>query len=99
MVANEQASVYVSGQDDPGKRRVFDHPHLRVTAASPEHIFAMKALAARERDFEDLRTLASLAGVSAIEDVLRLVDEFYPDEVISERALGHLRELFEPRRK
>jgi hypothetical protein len=23
---NEQASVYVSGQDDPGKRRVFDHP-------------------------------------------------------------------------
>jgi hypothetical protein len=31
---NEQASVYVSGQDDPGKRRVFDHPGLRVTAAS-----------------------------------------------------------------
>lgn len=23
---NEQASVYISGKDDPGKRRVFDHP-------------------------------------------------------------------------
>jgi hypothetical protein len=23
---NEQASVYVSGKNDPGKRRVFDHP-------------------------------------------------------------------------
>jgi hypothetical protein len=44
---NEQASVYVSGKDDPGRRRVFDHPELRVMAASPEHIFAMKALAAR----------------------------------------------------
>ena len=22
---NEQASVYISGKDDPGKRRVFDH--------------------------------------------------------------------------
>lgn len=44
---NEQASVYISGKDDPGRRRVFDHPGLRVTAASPRHIFAMKALAAR----------------------------------------------------
>jgi len=44
---NEQATVYISGKDDPGKRRVFDHPGLRVMAASPEHVFAMKALAAR----------------------------------------------------
>ena len=43
---NEQASVYISGKDDLGKRRVFDHPGLRVMAASPQHIFAMKALAA-----------------------------------------------------
>jgi hypothetical protein len=35
--------------DDLGKRRVFDHPGLRVMAASPDHIFAMKALAARTR--------------------------------------------------
>ena len=40
---NEQATVYISGKDDPGKRRVFDHPGLRVMAASPEHVFAMKA--------------------------------------------------------
>jgi hypothetical protein len=52
---NGQASVYISGKDDPGKRRVFDHPGLRVTAASPRHIFAMKALAARTRDVDDLR--------------------------------------------
>jgi hypothetical protein len=59
---NEQASVYVSGKEDPGKRRVFDHPGLRVMAASPHHIFAMKALAARTRDVDDLRRLAELAG-------------------------------------
>jgi hypothetical protein len=28
---NEQATAYTSGKDDPGKRRVFDHPGLRVT--------------------------------------------------------------------
>jgi hypothetical protein len=29
---NEQASIYISGKDDPSKRRVFDHPGLRYFA-------------------------------------------------------------------
>ena len=91
---NEQASVYVSGKEDPGRRRVFDHPGLRVMAASPEHIFAMKALAARARDVDDLRTLAALAGVATVDDAVRLCEDFYPDEAISPRAMGVLRELF-----
>jgi predicted nucleotidyltransferase len=91
---NEQASVYVSGKDDPGKRRVFDHPGLRVMAASPQHIFAMKALAARTRDVDDLRSLAALAGVSSVDDALRLCRDFYPEEAVSGRAQGVLQELF-----
>ncbi len=91
---NEQASVYVSGKDDPGRRRVFDHPGLRVMAASPEHIFAMKALAARARDVDDLRILAALAKVATVDDAIRLCGDFYPDEVISPRAMGVIRELF-----
>jgi predicted nucleotidyltransferase len=91
---NEQASVYVSGKDDPGRRRVFDHPGLRVMAASPEHIFAMKALAARARDVDDLRTLAALAKVATVDDAVRLCSDFYPDEAISPRAMGVIRELF-----
>lgn len=91
---NEQASVYVSGKDDPGRRRVFDHPGLRVMAASPEHIFAMKALAARTRDVDDLRTLAALAKVTTVDDAVRLCSDFYPDESISPRAMGVIRELF-----
>lgn len=63
---NEQATVYISGKDDPGKRRVFDHPGLRVMAASPEHVFAMKALAARTRDIDDLRLLAGMAGCAPL---------------------------------
>ncbi|MEU4554352.1 hypothetical protein [Micromonospora violae] len=91
---NEQASVYVSGKDDPGKRRVFDHPGLRVMAASPEHIFAMKALAARTRDVDDLRALAALAKVTTVDDAIRLCSDFFPDEAISPRAMGVIRELF-----
>jgi hypothetical protein len=62
--------------------------------ASPEHIFAMKALAARVRDLDDLRTLAVLAGVASADDAARPCSEFYPDEEISPRARRVLEELF-----
>jgi hypothetical protein len=45
---NEQASSYVAPGGDPSASRVFDHPGLRVFAASPEHLLAMKALAAAD---------------------------------------------------
>jgi predicted nucleotidyltransferase len=91
---NEQASVYVSGKDDPGKRRVFDHPGLRVMAASPDHLFAMKALAGRTRDIDDLRSLATLIGIETVEAALEVCSDFFPGETIPPRALGVLSELF-----
>ncbi len=91
---NEQASVYISGKDDPGKRRVFDHPGLRVMAASPEHIFAMKAMAARTRDVDDLRRLAELADVTSADDALTLCERFFPGEELSPRARAVLVDLF-----
>ena len=91
---NEQASVYISGKDDPGKRRVFDHPGLRVTAASPRHIFAMKALAARTRDIDDLRLLANVIGVDSAETAIQICAEFFPDEDVPLRAAAILQELF-----
>jgi predicted nucleotidyltransferase len=91
---NEQASVYISGKDDPDKRRVFDHPGLRVTAASPRHVFAMKAFAARTRDVDDLRVLAEIIGVESADAALRICAEFYPDEAVSPRSAAILQELF-----
>src|SRR5450755_2056065 len=91
---NEQASVYISGKDDPGKRRVFDHPGLRVMAASPDHIFAMKALAARTRDIDDLRLLADIVGVDSADAALQICANFYPDEAVPPRSAAVLRELF-----
>jgi predicted nucleotidyltransferase len=91
---NEQATAYISGKDDPGKRRVFDHPGLRVMAASPEHVFAMKALAARTRDVDDLRLLASMIGIETADAALQICADFCPDEPIPPRTDAVLRELF-----
>jgi hypothetical protein len=38
---NEQASAYVAPGGDASAPHVFDHPGLRVSAASPEHLLAM----------------------------------------------------------
>ena len=54
----------------------------------------MKALAARTRDVDDLRSLAALTGVDSVEAAMRICGDFYPDEKVSPRARGVLEELF-----
>jgi hypothetical protein len=83
---NEQASVYVAPGGDPAARRIFDHPGLRVSAASPEHLLAMKVLAARRRDGDDIRFLIKHLGLSSVEEILALCGEVFPDEDVPERA-------------
>ena len=76
---------------------MFDHPGLRVMAASPNHVFAMKALAARQRDIDDLRLLADILGVESIDDALQICASFYPDEPISDRSRMILEDMFDAR--
>jgi predicted nucleotidyltransferase len=91
---NEQASAYVSTQKDDGKREVFDHPGIRVMAASAEHVFAMKAFAGRSRDEDDLRTLANLIGITTIDAALGLCERFFPGEALPPRSRAMLEDLF-----
>ncbi|WP_327039378.1 DUF6036 family nucleotidyltransferase [Micromonospora maris] len=83
---NEQASAYVAPGGDTTAPRVFDHPGLRVAAASPEHLLAMKVLAARRRDADDIRFLIEHLGLTTIEQVLDLCAEIFPDEAVPDRA-------------
>lgn len=91
---NEQASSYVAPAGDPAAPRVFDHPGLRVSAASPEHLLAMKVLAARRRDADDVWFLIRRLGLSSPGEVLDLVEEVFPDERPPERAKAILEEAF-----
>ncbi|MEU6710064.1 DUF6036 family nucleotidyltransferase [Nonomuraea sp. NPDC046802] len=92
---NEQASAYVAPGGDSSARRVFDHPGLRVSAASPEHLLAMKVLAARRRDTGDIRALVERLGLTSVDEVLRLCTEIFPDEPVPDRARLMLEDLFE----
>jgi hypothetical protein len=91
---NEQASSYVAPGGDPAASRVFDHPGLRVFAASPEHLLAMKAFAARPRDTEDIRQLVSVLDLHTADDVLASVREIFPEEEPPERLRLLLEDIF-----
>lgn len=91
---NEQASVYVAPGGDAAAPRVFDHPGLRVSAASPEHLLAMKVLAARRRDAEDIRFLVKHLRLSTVEEVLALCAEVFADEEVPARARLVLEDVF-----
>ncbi|HEY0698255.1 MAG TPA: hypothetical protein VGD43_10665 [Micromonospora sp.] len=81
---------------DPGAARVFDHPGLRVVAASPRHLLAMKVLAVRRRDAGDITFPIRHLNVSTMEDVLRVCAEVFPEERVPGRARLLLEDILEP---
>ncbi len=91
---NEQASAYVAPGGDAAAPHVFDHPGLRVSAASPEHLLAMKVLASRRRDAEDIHCLVTQLGLSNTAEVLAVCAAVFPDEPVPDRARMILEDLF-----
>lgn len=91
---NEQASSYVAPGGDPSASQVFDHPGLRVFAASPEHLLAMKALAARPRDAEDIQQLAKVLDLHSADEVLAAVHAVFPEQEPPERLRLVLDDIF-----
>jgi predicted nucleotidyltransferase len=91
---NEQASSYVAPGEDRSASRIFDHPGLRVFAASPEHLLAMKAMAARPRDTEDIRQLAEMLDLHTAAEVLALAREIFPEEDPPPRLALLLHDIF-----
>jgi predicted nucleotidyltransferase len=92
---NEQASVYVAPGGDSTAPHVFDHPGIRVSAASPEHLLAMKVLAARRRDTDDIKYLVNHLGLSSAAEVLAVCATVFPDEPVPDRARMILEDLFD----
>ncbi len=94
---NEQAAAYLPPGADNRGILVFDHPNLRVIAASADRMLAMKAQAARATDLGDLRVLADRCMVDSLDAIVELCLRLMPDQPLSSRARAVLGELFEAR--
>jgi hypothetical protein len=91
---NEQASAYIAPGGDPTAATVFEHKGLRVAAASPRHLLAMKVLAARRRDADDIHVLVQHLGLQSVDEVLAVCAAIFPDEEIPPRARLVLDDVF-----
>lgn len=92
---NEGISIYLSTQPDPDQALVFDHPNLAVTSVSGEHLFALKARAARAQDLDDLRLLCGTLGITTSTEAFRMVDRFFPEDPLSDRASRIIEDLLD----
>jgi hypothetical protein len=77
---------------------------LRVTAARPPYLLAMKLKALErvthdDRDYEDAVRLSIACGVSNVDGLREVFRQFFPDEGIPPRADLRLAELVEDIRK
>lgn len=92
---NDAVKGFLPGSD-PQARPVFESDALRVDVASPKYLLAMKLLAAREQDIDDISVLYRLCGFASAAEGLDLVESAYPGRPIPPRVRFLLEERFPP---
>jgi hypothetical protein len=92
---NDGVKGFLPG-DDPQARQVYESGSLRVDVASPEYLLAMKLLAAREQDVDDIVMLYGLCGFTSAAQGLDLVESVYPGRAIAPKVQFLLEEFFGP---
>lgn len=90
---NEQATPYMPPPELRQGKVVLEHPGLVVTAASAQHMLAMKARAARRTDISDVRRLVELTGIRTVEEIDGLVQSVFPEDCLGPRQSDWLREV------
>jgi hypothetical protein len=75
---------------------LFDLPNLRVTVPTPDYLLAMKVLALRTgtSDDADAEFLIERLGINTKDEVLRIVEDYYPRKEVKPLVLEWLDEYF-----
>ena len=77
---NDQATTAIPRSADARAETLYQSAHLTVTGASAKHLLAMKLLAAREKDREDIGVLCKHLGLQGPEDAIQIYKELFPEE-------------------
>lgn len=91
---NDAALGFMPEHDDKKAQTVFSHPGLRVIIGAPEELLAMKILAARPKDFQDINLLLRVTNHPSVEEALRLIRLYFPKAVLREESLDLLKNLY-----
>jgi hypothetical protein len=93
---NDAAKGYMPADTQP-RSILLELPNLAVWVPPPQYLLAMKAIAARfdSNDAADLRTLIQHLKLQRVEEVLEVVEHYYPRNQIPPKTQFFLEELFE----
>lgn len=83
---NDQATTAIPRAADRRAETLYSSPHLTVTGASARHLLAMKLLAGRNKDREDVVVLAKHLKLKESADAIRIYKELFPDEKLKPQA-------------
>ena len=77
---------------------LFDFPALKVYVPEPDYLLAMKTLAARVEtsDKDDIVFLLKLLKLQTANEVLAILEKYYPRQRIKPATQFFVEELFEP---
>ena len=96
---NDAVAAFVSDRED--LRFLMEFSHLRIYHAAPEYLLAMKCMSMRvgrgDKDLFDIKFLAGRLGLTSAQEVLAIVERYYPGDRISERTKLIVEELFAQR--
>lgn len=90
---NDAVKLFLHGHD-PEPTPVMDEPGLRVMAASPRYLLALKLLAARREDETDIRLLLNLLGIRTVDEAIEVVLSVYPEARLLPKTRFMLEEIF-----
>lgn len=80
------------------QRILFDFPALKIYVPEPDYLLAMKTLAARvdTSDKDDIMFLLRLLKLQTVDEVLAILEKYYPRQLIKPATQFFVEELFEP---
>jgi hypothetical protein len=90
---NDAVKLYLRGED-PEPLQPLDLPGLRVLVASPRYPLALKLLASRREDEQDIRMLLNLLQIQSVDEALAAVLQVYPEGQILPKTRFMLEEIF-----
>ncbi len=74
---NDGAKGYMHGKDAQ-ERSAFESSALKVGVGSARYLLAMKMLASRPEDAQDIKTLCKACGITRADQALKVVEDAYP---------------------
>lgn len=90
---NEQAAPAMPRGSDARARTVYGDGNLVVTAASAEHLLAMKVRAGRIKDYDDIVFLVDCLTLRSAKEVFDQHDEVFPGSPPPMDSFKNVREL------